>query len=248
MITFLQDQANEDIKVPEVETAPAIGIEELIDFSLTNPIDIPLGNFVLNLFLTILLTVATSFLYARYGDSLSNRKSFGNNYPLIGIATFLIISIIKSSLALSLGLVGALSIVRFRSAIKEPEELAYIFFTIAIALGLGANQIYVTIIGFVVFAAFIIVKKTKSKKRRYDLVKFIIIESKEDVDIITGILKPNVENLLLKRLETNDGLNEYIFNAEITSFETLTALRQGILEKDPKAKFILMDQSGLNNI
>jgi hypothetical protein len=248
MMTFLQDQTPQDTPTTEVPETTGIGIEELIDFNLTNPIDIPLGNFVLNLFLTILLTVATAFLYARYGNSLSNRKSFSNNYPLIGIATFLIISIIKSSLALSLGLVGALSIVRFRSAIKEPEELAYIFFTIAIALGFGANQIYVTIIGFLVFAVFIIVKKTKGKKQRYDLVKFIIIESKEDVDIITAIIKPNVENLSLKRLETNNGLNEYIFNAEITSFDTLTQLRKGILDKDPVAKFILMDQSGLNNI
>lgn len=247
-MTFLQDQTPQETPTTGVPETTGIGIEELIDFNLTNPIDIPLGNFVLNLFLTILLTVATAFLYARYGDSLSNRKSFSNNYPLIGIATFLIISIIKSSLALSLGLVGALSIVRFRSAIKEPEELAYIFFTIAIALGFGANQIYVTIIGFLVFAVFIIVKKTKGKKQRYDLVKFIIIESKEDVDIITSILKPNVENLSLKRLETNNGLNEYIFNAEITSFDTLTQLRKGILDKDPVAKFILMDQSGLNNI
>ena len=243
MITFLQDTLTAG-----AQETPAIGIEELIDFNLTNPIDIPLGNFVLNLFLTILLTVATSFLYSRYGDSLSNRKSFGNNYPLIGIATFLIISIIKSSLALSLGLVGALSIVRFRSAIKEPEELAYIFFTIAIALGFGANQVYVTIIGFLVFAVFIIVKKTRTKKQRYDLVKFIIIETKEDVEIVTNILKPNVENLSLKRLETNKGLNEYIFNAEITSFETLNELRKGILEKDSNAKFVLMDQAGLNNI
>ena len=248
MNTFLQDPISQDSTTTAVPDAPAIGIEELIDFNLTNPIDIPLGSFVLNLFLTIILTVATSYLYSRYGNSLSNRKSFGNNYPLIGIATFLIISIIKSSLALSLGLVGALSIVRFRSAIKEPEELAYIFFTIAIALGFGANQVYVTIIGFLVFAAFIIIKKTKGKKQRYDLVKFIIIESKEDVDIITTILKPNVENLSLKRLETNNGLNEYIFNAEITSFETLTELRKGILEKDPNAKFVLMDQSGINNI
>jgi hypothetical protein len=248
MITFLQDQTPQETPETGVQETPAIGIEDLIDFNLTNPIDIPLGNFMLNLFLTILLTVATSYLYSRYGDSLSNRKSFGNNYPLIGIATFLIITIIKSSLALSLGLVGALSIVRFRSAIKEPEELAYIFFTIAIALGFGSNQIYVTIIGFIVFAIFIIVKKSRPKKQRYDLVKFIIIESKEDVGVITNILKPNVQNLSLKRLETNKGLNEYIFNAEIISFETLVELRKGILDADPEAKFVLMDQAGLNNI
>jgi hypothetical protein len=248
MIKFLQAPTQQDTLTKVAQETPAIGIEELIDFNLTNPIDIPLGNFFLNLFLTILLTVAISFLYSRYGDSLSNRKSFGNIYPLIGIATFLIITIIKSSLALSLGLVGALSIVRFRSAIKEPEELAYIFFTIAIALGFGANQIYVTTLGFFVFAVFIIVKKTRSKKQRYDLVKFIILETKEEIDVITNILKPNVENLSLKRLESNNGLNEYIFNAEITSFDTLTKLRKEILVKDSKAKFVLMDQAGLNNI
>jgi uncharacterized membrane protein YhiD involved in acid resistance len=52
----------------------------------------------------------------------------------------LIISVVKSSLALSLGLVGALSIVRFRTPIKEPEELAYLFMAIAMGLGLGADQ------------------------------------------------------------------------------------------------------------
>jgi len=236
------------LQILALQDPPKIQLEDLIDFNLTNPIDIPLGNFTLNLLLTILLTLAISFLYSRYGNSLSNRKSFANNYPLIGIATFLIITIIKSSLALSLGLVGALSIVRFRSAIKEPEELSYIFFTIAIALGFGSNQIYITIIGFFVFAVFIIVKKTREKQKRYDLVKFIIIESKEDIDVILNILKPNVLNLSLKRLETNNGVNEYIFNAEITSFNTLKEIRKKILEIDPDTKFVLMDQSGLNNI
>ena len=223
-------------------------ITDLIDFNLTNPIDIPLGNFILNLCLTILLTVSISFLYAKFGNSISNRKSFGDNYPLIGIATFLIITIIKSSLALSLGLVGALSIVRFRSAIKEPEELSYIFFTIAIALGFGANQIYITILGFSVFSIFIIFKKNRTKNSRQDLVKFIIVETQDDVDVVTSILEPHVTQLSLKRLETNKGNNEYIFNAEINSFDSLTTLRKEIIRSDNSAKIILMDQAGLNNI
>ena len=51
----------------------------------------------------------------------------------------------KSSLALSLGLVGALSIVRFRTPIKEPEELGYLFLIIAVGLGFGAGYSIVTI-------------------------------------------------------------------------------------------------------
>jgi len=232
----------------ENATTTTTSIEDLIDFSLTNPIDIPLGSFILNLFLTIVLTLGVSYLYSKYGNSISNRKSFANIYPLIGIATFLIITIIKSSLALSLGLVGALSIVRFRAAIKEPEELSYIFFTIAIALGFGANQIYITVIGFIVFALFIISKKIFEKKKNYDLVKFIIIESKENLDVVTDIIKPNVESLSLKRLESNNGINEYIFNTEIKSFESLTIIKNSISSIDKDSKFILMDQSGLNNI
>ena len=54
------------------------------------------------------------------------------------------ILVVKSSLALSLGLVGALSIVWFRTPVKEPEELVYLFFAIAIGLGYAAGQVLVT--------------------------------------------------------------------------------------------------------
>jgi hypothetical protein len=59
---------------------------------------------------------------------------------MITMTTMLIITIVKASLALSLGLVGALSILRFRAAIKEPKELAYWFLAIAIGLDFGARQ------------------------------------------------------------------------------------------------------------
>ena len=65
----------------------------------------------------------------------------------MGITTTIVITIVKSSLALSLGLVGALSIVRFRAAIKEPEELVYLFLIISTGLGCGAGQIKITFIG-----------------------------------------------------------------------------------------------------
>jgi hypothetical protein len=64
----------------------------------------------------------------------------------------------QSSLALSLGLVGALSIVRFRAAIKEPEELAYLFLAIGIGLGLGAGEPLLTICALVVIIAIIILR------------------------------------------------------------------------------------------
>lgn len=78
------------------------------------------------------------------------RRDLGLVLPVICLTTLLVISVVKSSLALSLGLVGALSIVRFRTPIKEPEELAYIFLAIAIGLALGADQREVAAIAMVI--------------------------------------------------------------------------------------------------
>ena len=110
----------------------------------------PLPVFILNFALAALLAFILGLAYVRFGHTLSNRRAFARNFLLLTLTTTLIISIVKSSLALSLGLVGALSIVRFRAAIKEPEELAYLFLAISIGLGLGANQTAITLVAFVV--------------------------------------------------------------------------------------------------
>ena len=94
----------------------------------------------------LVLSLILRWHFKRFGSTLSNRAEFAQVFPFIALTTILIITVVKSSLALSLGLVGALSIVRFRTPIKEPEELAYLFMTIAIGLGLGADQIMATVI------------------------------------------------------------------------------------------------------
>ena len=71
---------------------------------------------------------------------MNNRANLGNSFLLLGLVICCIIIIVKYSIALSLGLVGALSIVRFRAAIKEPEELVYLFLIIALGLAFGSSQ------------------------------------------------------------------------------------------------------------
>lgn len=114
-------------------------------------------QFIGNLVLAAILAFVLRQVYIRFGRSLSNRQVFASNFILLTMTTMLIITIVKSSLALSLGLVGALSIVRFRAAIKEPEELAYLFLTIAVGLGLGAGQTLITLIGFLIIAGILII-------------------------------------------------------------------------------------------
>ena len=116
---------------------------------------VSLSSLLINLAVGTILSLLLRWHFKRFGSVLSNKDELGNVLPLILLITILIITIVKSSLALSLGLVGALSIVRFRTPIKEPEELAYLFFAIAIGLGLGANQTTATVIS-VFFIAIVI--------------------------------------------------------------------------------------------
>jgi hypothetical protein len=109
-----------------------MNLEQLLSYFQT-PTPVDPYQIVSQTLLLILLTSLLSLIYFFTGNSLSNRSRLATIFPLMALTTMLIISVVKSSLALSLGLVGALSIVRFRAAIKDPEELAYIF--LAISLG-----------------------------------------------------------------------------------------------------------------
>ncbi len=102
------------------------------------------------------LAVYLRLLYRRCGASASDADSITRVFPLLTIITTGVIAVVKSSLALSLGLVGALSIVRFRAAIKEPEELVYLFLCIAVGLSLGAEQPLLAVALVVVASIFVV--------------------------------------------------------------------------------------------
>ena len=104
-------------------------LETFESFLASQSVHVPIFDFVVNLFLAALVAHLLSLIYVRYGNALSNRSVFSKNLVIITMTTTVVITIIKSSLALSLGLIGALSIVRFRTPVKEPEELIYLFFS-----------------------------------------------------------------------------------------------------------------------
>jgi len=103
---------------------------------------------LLSLVLALGLGQLLAWHYVRYAPVLSNKRKFARVFVFLATTTFLVISVVKTSLALSLGLVGALSIIRFRTPIKEPEDLAYMFLAVAAGIGLGADQRMATCIIF----------------------------------------------------------------------------------------------------
>ena len=208
---------------------------------------------VFDFFVSLILTAITAYIlkriYTKFGLALSNRSNFGNIFVPIAMTTMIIITIVKSSLALSLGLVGALSIVRFRAAIKEPEELAYLFVCIAIGLGYGANQINVTIIGFLMTIMAIALIRRSAFKAEKSNVMFLTISKKPksklklDINKMLEILEKNTAEIDLKRLDESPSTNEISF---ITTFQNkgqLLKLREELFKFDNELEITFLDNT-----
>jgi uncharacterized membrane protein YhiD involved in acid resistance len=162
----------------------------------------------------------------------------------------LIITVVKSSLALSLGLVGALSIVRFRAAIKEPEELAYLFLTIAIGLGFGANQRVITIVAFVVIVLLIMLSTLSAPRERNKSVNLIVCSRNPGtagLESIVRILQTHCREVDLRRFDTNSDKTEASFLVEVEGVASIESLKTDLHQLDGSMNITLLDSKLLGN-
>ena len=217
-----------------------------LNFFINQNIQIDLPNFVLSLVCAAILSFLVQLFYVRYSTTLSNRKEFSKNFVILGVTTCIVIMIVKSSLALSLGLVGALSIVRFRAAIKEPEELVYLFLIIAIGLGCGANQLIITVTG--IFFSLVIIMfysgYLKSSKKNLDekINAGIIIEGNiSDIQINNLVIEIKKISKELKFISMSRSNENTTINVDLKpkKFENLTLLTGKIKKRFSNSKVIL---------
>ncbi|MCB0333061.1 MAG: DUF4956 domain-containing protein, partial [Bdellovibrionales bacterium] len=167
-------------------------------------------------------------------------------FVMLATTTMLIISIVKSSLALSLGLVGALSIVRFRSAIKEPEELTFLFLCIALGLGFGAGQRLVTGLGFFLILIFIRMRvRSQIAHDNRDMSLIISSKSSEGLTLeqIHSVLQEFCVGVVLKRFdESNDAL-EAAYTVCFQNIESLQRCKTKFREMDQAISITFLDYS-----
>ena len=177
-------------------------------------IDIPILEFIRNLAVGLVLAVMFAWLVKKSTRLVVDTTQYMPLFLLLIPTMILIITVIKTSIALSLGLVGALSIIRFRTPIKEPEELAYIFIAIAIGLGLGANQVLATVVGFAVVAIVMLpaMFKRSAAARSHNAYIDIVLEPKDgpkfDMEVFTSILDQASLKYRIKRVTETSERNE----------------------------------------
>lgn len=217
-----------------------------LNFFINQNVQVDITNFVFSLICAVFLSFLVQLFYIKYSSTLSNRKEFSKIFVILAVATCIVIMIVKSSLALSLGLVGALSIVRFRAAIKEPEELVYLFLIIAIGLGCGANQLIITSVGILFALILIVIFSVYTKSSRKNIEETINLGVIIDQDIndnqINELIKEikkisnNLKFISMSRTDNNTTIN---VDLKPKKFENLTFLSGKIKKKFKNSKVVM---------
>ncbi|MBT3188117.1 MAG: DUF4956 domain-containing protein [Anaerolineae bacterium] len=214
--------------------------------SQANPTD--LTTFLINMVLAAIAAFILSLVYIHWGSSLSNRRKFAANFMLMTITTTFIILVVRSSVALSLGLVGALSIVRFRTAVKEPEELAYLFFAIGIGIGLGDNQRLITLLALVI--GIIIIGLNKLLRRaEADVNLHLSIASQQpakvELEQIESVLRQHTAKMKLLRFDETAEMLEAGFLIEFREMSQLNETKQELRALSEQIEITFMDNKGV---
>lgn len=210
--------------------------------------EVSIQALMINLLLAAFCAAILSFVLKRFSRLMVDRSQFTLIFFTLIPLMVLIISVVKSSLALSLGLVGALSIVRFRTPIKEPEELVYLFLAIGVGLGLGAGQVTATLGAFAfIIVSIIAVGMSRAKKTSRGF--FLDIESQEPItgEALLSIVSEEFASIgimsELRRAEVIDKRASATLYIETTSAADATVILSRLNDRLPSARITLIDRS-----
>ncbi len=175
-------------------------------------------NMTVTLIVSFLIGVFIYQIYKKSYQSVVFTKSFSMSLVMMTMITALVIMAITSNVVLSLGMVGALSIVRFRSAIKDPMDIIFMFWSIAAGIVTGANLYTLAILGSIVIGIVIIAfSGSLSENTPYLLVLHYTKE--EDEEKILNKLKATVDRFFVKSKIVDENHVEYTIELRVKNEE-----------------------------
>jgi hypothetical protein len=214
--TAMQRQLADIYSILTGTNSPAIG-------------QIGIGGFVLLLGVSLASSLLVSYLYLQFYASRATGSQVHRAFPLLGISITAIFIAIQFSLPLSLGLLGALSIVRFRTPIKEPEEIGFIMLVIATSLACATFKLaFVGLIFVVAIAALVI--QSRSRRFRSAMADGTIVITVQAVaasreDGIGELLRQRLQKPRLESVSSTDGQTVLCYNFQGASEAALLGLK-----------------------
>lgn len=191
------------------------------------------------LFLSVLFGLAISFLYSKVNhDEGKNKREFICSLILLPIVTTAITLVIGNSIVRAFGLIGAVSIVRFRTSIKSPSDMAFVFLSITLGIACGCFFFLIGAAALIIFGiTVLIIDKLKSGKRRKEKKNYLLIIQSEDPAFFEKV-KRNLEDIILSFKLQEAGIGDKI------SYKYRIELAENISEIEMVKRLSAISMSG----
>ncbi len=173
-------------------------LEKAVQFSILDVIIAMAVAFALGLFIFL--------IYKKTFSGVMYSASFGVSLMGMTLVTTLIILAVTSNVILSLGMVGALSIVRFRTAVKEPIDIVFLFWAISAGIVIGAGLIPLAVIGTVLIGVILLIFINKKTTDTPYILVVNCNDEKSESDIQSMIKMKTKKNLLKSKSVSRDGI------------------------------------------
>lgn len=196
---------------------------QILEYLLESNASVSVTQVCLSLAMAVVLGMLLYFVYRKTYRGTVYSKDF-NLTLLVAIITTLVMQAIGSNLALSLGMVGSLSIIRFRTAVKEPRDIAFLFWAIAIGLTCGSEMYLIGLLGSIVLTVVVCLANLDL----YDTTTYLLVlrAAPEAVEekTLCEVLKKNARNYKLRMRNRTADSEEFTYELSFTHKQNAAAL------------------------
>ena len=205
------------------------------DFQSIDLFPLTVADIVINLAISVICGLIISVVYRLTYKGASYSVTFVHSLVLLSMITAIVLLVIGNNLARAFGLVGAMSIIRLRTAVRDTQDIVFIFFSLAVGMAAGVGYPVIAILGTILVSLVILVltaTQFANPHKRYYLLQINYISSPDSETVITNVLKQYCRKLKLVNLKTLD-YNEEVeafyhvtFKNENRSAELITAIKE----------------------
>lgn len=186
-------------------------LEKIGEFSFADSFVALIGAYVLGMFIY--------WVYKRTFSGVMYSKPFNTSLVLLTMLTTFIILAVTTNVVLSLGMVGALSIVRFRTAIKDPLDLVFLFWSLGTGIILGAGLLPLAIMGCVMIGGVLSIFQTDTVKEA-PYILMVDVNSEIIEMTVSDIIRRKLSRMKLKSKTVGKGQIELIYELRVKNSET----------------------------
>ncbi|MBP0958902.1 MAG: DUF4956 domain-containing protein [Oscillospiraceae bacterium] len=198
-------------------------------------------DMIIALVLAFALGMFIFLVYKKTFSGVMYSSSFGVTLIALTMITTVVILAVTSNVVLSLGMVGALSIVRFRAAIKEPLDIAFLFWSIAVGIVLAAGMIPLALIGSVVIGIILLLFVNR-KSHTHPYIVVIRCDGKDAEKKATDFIKEKTERTIIRSKTVEK--DEIEINIEIRLKDDNTDFINELAEKEGVRSAVLVSYNG----